>query len=155
MDWMRDYKNIIFNGIAAVSKGNKNINVGIGNNSQFSTAENNNELMEILDASRRIGFLSGDEVEAMTQAHIQTVLSLATPFAHEGIYDFSKQTTSKEVLALIPVMLKHRLKHPPEYSYSLHRKLSGAFLLCSKLNAQINCKELIQEFDTDAITVLK
>lgn len=39
-------------------------------------------------------------------------------------------------------MLKYRLTPPPPETYSLHRKLSGAFLLNMKLKTKINCKEL-------------
>ena len=39
-------------------------------------------------------------------------------------------------------MLKHRLTPPPEYSYSLHRKLSGAFLTCMRIGARVPCNEL-------------
>jgi aarF domain-containing kinase len=38
-------------------------------------------------------------------------------------------------------MLKHRLTAPPKEAYTLHRKLSGAFLTCRKLEAKIHCKD--------------
>ena len=47
-----------------------------------------------------------------------------------------------QVSQLGAVMLKHRLTPPPEDSYSLHRKLSGAFLACIKLRAKIPCREI-------------
>ncbi|KAH8027244.1 hypothetical protein HPB51_003751 [Rhipicephalus microplus] len=53
--------------------------------------------------------------------------------------------TGYEAKNLVPVMLQHRLTPPPEETYSLHRKLSGIFLLCAKLRADINCKELFDE----------
>ena len=50
------------------------------------------------------------------------------------------------VARLIPVMLSQRLCPPPEESYSLHRKMSGAFLLCAKLGAKINCRVFCDEY---------
>ncbi len=50
------------------------------------------------------------------------------------------------VARLIPVMLSQRLCPPPEESYSLHRKMSGAFLLCAKLGAKINCRVFFDEY---------
>jgi aarF domain-containing kinase len=45
---------------------------------------------------------------------------------------------------LVPVLLDHRLTPPPEDSYSLHRKLSGAFLLCARLRAEFNCSVIFR-----------
>ncbi len=37
------------------------------------------------------------------------------------------------------------LLQPPDESYSLHRKLSGAFLSCMKLRARVPCQALFNE----------
>jgi aarF domain-containing kinase len=42
-------------------------------------------------------------------------------------------------------MLKNRLKHPPEEVYSLHRKLSGSYLACMRLEARIDCSKIWEE----------
>lgn len=47
--------------------------------------------------------------------------------------------------ALVPTILNHRLCPPPEEIYSLHRKLSGVFLLCSKMKIKMNCRDMFQE----------
>ena len=66
----------------------------------------------------------------MMNAHISAMKSLAQPFLYDR-FDFGSQKVSSEVKEQIPVMLKYRLTPPPDESYSLHRKLSGAFLLCT------------------------
>lgn len=47
--------------------------------------------------------------------------------------------------SLVPTILDHRLCPPPEEIYSLHRKLSGIFLLCAKLQVKINCHDMFRE----------
>jgi aarF domain-containing kinase len=83
----------------------------------------------------------------MLNAHIDSILTLAEPFCITApdVYDFSKQDVTARVKALIPTMLKHRLTPPPKETYSLHRKLSGAFLLCARLGSKVRCKELFQD----------
>lgn len=55
------------------------------------------------------------------------------------------QNVTRRIHALIPVMLKHRLVSPPDEIYSLHRKLSGSFLLASKLKAIVACGALYEQ----------
>ena len=50
---------------------------------------------------------------------------------------------TKRISDLGGVMLKHRLTAPPEEAYSLHRKLSGAFLACIKLGAKVPCRQIL------------
>ena len=94
--------------------------------------------------SEELGYLTGHESKAMVDAHVQSVLTLAEPFTNVSpkVYDFRDQTITERVKALIPVMLRERLAPPPEETYSLHRKLSGAFLLCARLGSQVRCREL-------------
>ncbi|XP_077863381.1 atypical kinase COQ8A, mitochondrial-like [Saccoglossus kowalevskii] len=81
----------------------------------------------------------------MEKSHVEAVLILGEPFSKHEPFNFSTQDTTRRIHNLIPTMLKHRLTAPPEESYSLHRKLSGSFLLCSKLGANFECKDLFDD----------
>ncbi|SPN97229.1 related to abc1 protein precursor [Cephalotrichum gorgonifer] len=97
--------------------------------------------------SEKLGYLTGLESRTMLDAHVASVLTLAEPFSESApdVYDFEGQTITERVKEFIPVMLKERLAPPPEETYSLHRKLSGAFLLCAKLGSRVRCRELFKE----------
>nr|XP_019528890.2 atypical kinase COQ8B, mitochondrial-like [Aedes albopictus] len=108
-------------------------------------AATRNDRKRILELSRQMGFLTGYETPTMENAHIDAVLILGEVFSVDGEFEFGRQSTTKKIAALVPVMVAHRLCPPPEEIYSLHRKLSGVFLLCARLNAKVDCKPLFQE----------
>ncbi|WWC65611.1 uncharacterized protein I303_108231 [Kwoniella dejecticola CBS 10117] len=97
------------------------------------------------EESLSLGYLTGEENEVMVEAHLDSMALVASPFSHDGKYPFAKQTITDSIRALIPVMLKHRLTPPPQETYSLNRKLSGAFLMCAKLGANVDCQQLWRE----------
>ncbi|OON17770.1 ABC1 family protein, partial [Opisthorchis viverrini] len=99
----------------------------------------------ILHYSRELGFLTGYESKVMLQAHVDAVSILGEAFASPVPFDFGHQSTTRRINRLIPVMIEHRLTPPPEESYSLHRKMSGCFLLCGKLKAEVNCRPLFYQ----------
>lgn len=96
--------------------------------------------------SEELGYLTGHESKAMLDAHVASVLTLAEPFLRSApeVYDFRGQTITERVKEQIPVMIRERLAPPPEETYSLHRKLSGAFLLCARLGSRVRCRELFE-----------
>jgi aarF domain-containing kinase len=100
----------------------------------------------VRNMSIELGYLTGAESKAMLDAHIASILTLAEPFIDSSpeVYDFKDQTITERVKALIPVMIRERLVPPPEETYSLHRKLSGAFLLCARLGSRVRCRELFR-----------
>jgi aarF domain-containing kinase len=110
----------------------------------LAASKSNKDIVRSL--SIELGYLTGHESKAMLNAHIASVLTLAEPFLASSpeIYDFRDQTITERVKALIPVMVRERLAPPPEETYSLHRKLSGAFLLCARLGSRVQCRELFE-----------
>ncbi len=103
-----------------------------------------NDRETLLEYSKRIGFLNGKENLLMTDAHAQATFAIGLPFNinNKDIFDFGNQNLTKTIYTLLPTMLKHRLKAPPTEVYSLHRKLSGAYLICIKLKSRVNSKEM-------------
>lgn len=99
----------------------------------------------IVEMSRRLGFITGMESDIMLDAHVQAGLTVGLPFAKHGGYDFRSTNVISSISHVGATMLRHRLTPPPEEAYSLHRKLSGAFLACIKLGAVVPCRELFLE----------
>lgn len=98
--------------------------------------------------SLKLGYLTGLESPAMLEAHIDSIMVLGEPFSHENngeAFDFANQTITDRVRTNIGLMLRERLTPPPEETYGLHRKLSGAFLLCAKLKAKVPCQQMFEE----------
>lgn len=103
------------------------------------------------DRSIELGYLTGHESNEMLAAHVDSILTLSEPFNETApeVYDFEDQTITDRVRANIGLMLKERMAPPPEETYSLHRKLSGAFLLCARLKSKIRTRDMF----ADAVTL--
>lgn len=104
-----------------------------------------NDRKGIIEATKKLGFLSGEESETMLDAHVGSILTVAEPLRSEGKFDFENQDMTAKVYKLMPVMLKNRLQAPPPEVYSLHRKLSGAYLVNMKLKTQIDSNKIFKD----------
>jgi aarF domain-containing kinase len=79
----------------------------------------------------------------MNDAHVRAGATVGEPFGSPGVYDFGAHSQmTKRVSQLGATMLQHRLTAPPIEAYSLHRRLSGAFLANIRLKSRVPCKQL-------------
>ncbi|WRT69437.1 uncharacterized protein IL334_006423 [Kwoniella shivajii] len=101
--------------------------------------------VKMKEESLSLGYLTGEENDVMVEAHLDSMALVASPFSYPGKYPFAQQTITDSIRGLIPIMLKHRLTPPPQETYSLNRKLSGAFLMCAKLGANVDCTKLWED----------
>ncbi|KAJ6501813.1 ABC1-domain-containing protein [Mycena vulgaris] len=101
-----------------------------------------------IEQSLKLGYLTGEENQVMLDAHVDTMTLLAMPFkpGTPQPFAFGQGTAwadaTAQIRAQIPVMLQHRLTPPPQETYSLNRKLSGAFLLAARLDAAVDTRAI-------------
>lgn len=105
----------------------------------------NGDRDSLLTVSRELGFLTGDEAPEMLDAHVKAGLVIGEPFRTPQAFDFEKSKLTKRISVFGDTFMKYRLTPPPTESYSLHRKLAGAFFLCIKLKAVIPCRDILEE----------
>ena len=104
----------------------------------------------VLEASYELGLLCGRESSIMLDAHTEAAFVIGEPFAHAGRFDFRASDLTQRIKGLTDTMLKHRLCPPPPEVYTLHRKLSGAYLTCIKLGAVVDCARPFRAIDAKA-----
>jgi aarF domain-containing kinase len=107
-------------------------------------AASNGDRQRMLDYSVKLGFLTGQESLAMTNAHIEAGLEVARPFQRAAPFDFRASRLTDQVGKHGDTFMKERLTPPPREVYSLHRKLSGAYTACIKLGAVFPCRDLLE-----------
>jgi aarF domain-containing kinase len=105
----------------------------------------NQDTTQLMEVSRQLGFLTGDESPQMLRAHERAGLVVGEPFVTRDSFDFYGSNMTSRISQHGETFMKHRLTPPPREAYSLHRKLAGAFLLCIKLKAVMSCRDLLEE----------
>ncbi|KAF9064738.1 ABC1 family-domain-containing protein [Rhodocollybia butyracea] len=123
------------------------------------TENNQNPAWEAcVEESISLGYLIGGQGEGedfespeMVKAHVTSLALLAYPFNPRAPQPvrFGKGSeiwhNTEKIRELIPLMLRERKKGPPKETYSLNRKLSGAFLLASRLGATVHTRNIWED----------
>lgn len=99
----------------------------------------------ILHWSKEVGFITGYEAKTLLDAHVDAIMILGEAFQVDAPFDFGNATTLNRVKNIVPAIVTHRLAAPPEEVYSLHRKMAGVFLLCTRLKCNMNIKHIWDE----------
>ena len=99
----------------------------------------------ILQVSRELKFLTGDESPEMSEAHVEAALVVGEAFMANEKFDFASSKLTQRIGQYGGTFMKYRLTPPPAEAYSLHRKLAGAILLCIKLQAKITCRDILEQ----------
>ena len=101
---------------------------------------------EVMDQSIKMKFLTGNEKQVMLDAHLKASQILGEPFSPgRGEYEFKGSRITERIKEQGVVFTKERILPPPKEVYTLHRKLAGAFLLCIKLEATLDCRAILEE----------
>jgi len=102
-----------------------------------------------VQCAEQIGYLDTND----SPEHIERVISMlklvCEPICHDGIYDFDESDIfSRASDAGFEMVFKGtgEFKVPPPTTAFLHRKLAGSFLLCARIKACINVRELIEPY---------
>ncbi len=106
----------------------------------------NKDRATIEEVSLRVGFLTGHESKAMLNAHIESGLVVGEPFLTHAPFDFRASGITTRVAGHGATFADERLSAPPAEVYSLHRKLAGAFLICIRMGATIQCRDMLEQF---------
>ena len=107
-------------------------------------ANANRDDKTMLEMSHQMNFLTGDENSIMLEAHKMSGFTVGEPFASDEPFNFRDSNISSRLGEHSSVFMQHRLTPPPEEVYTLHRKLAGAYMLCIKLGASVDCRSLLR-----------
>jgi aarF domain-containing kinase len=108
-------------------------------------AASNSDRSAILDYSIKLGFLTGEESRDMVNAHIEAGLEVGRPFQRNAPFDFRASKIAQQMSKHGDTFLNERLTPPPMEIYSLHRRLSGAYMTCIKMGAVFPCRDLLEQ----------
>ena len=104
----------------------------------------NRNAEKIKEFSLKLKFLTGGESKVMLDSHIRSGFIAGEPF-QVPVYEFENNTLARRLQDEALIQLNERLTSPPTEAYSIHRKLSGAFMTGIKLKAIIPLRKIFYD----------
>lgn len=101
---------------------------------------------ELARVAIAIGFLPEDAVGVQREAVLDFVALASEPFAEPGVYDFAASNLPARARDdATKLAFGHGFrKPPPPATLFVQRKLGGTFLLCARLGARFDAREIIE-----------
>ena len=101
----------------------------------------------IRGAAHEIGFLREDDPRGRSDRFVDLVQVVFEPLAHAGPYDFGASNLIARAREIgLELAFQHGyLRAPPAETMFLHRKLDGTMMLCARIRARVDVREI---FDT-------
>jgi len=96
--------------------------------------------------AEQIGYLDPDDSPEHAGRLLKMIRIICEPIRYDGIYDFGASDLAARARDAGFEMIWNsagELRAPPPETVFLHRKLIGSFMLCARIKARVNVKELI------------
>lgn len=99
----------------------------------------------VLNAADLLGYEATTASHDYQQLLIRVFYIALEPFGHQGKYDFSQAQITQRLSELTGSAygFKEFWQTPPTEVLYLHRKLGGMYMLATRLNASVDCHELV------------
>jgi len=99
--------------------------------------------------AERLGYIDPQRAPAYTARALEFIHLICEPLRQEGPYDFAGEDLLARArdmgMDMAMDMLGEATLPPPETMF-LHRKLVGSYLLCARIGARVNVRQLIRPF---------
>jgi predicted unusual protein kinase regulating ubiquinone biosynthesis (AarF/ABC1/UbiB family) len=100
----------------------------------------------IIDAADRLGYHASNSSDEYRRFLVEVFNIALEPFKHDSVFDFANSELSERLSELSDRAygFKEFWQTPPTDILYLHRKLGGMFLLATRMQAQVNCHQLVK-----------
>jgi predicted unusual protein kinase regulating ubiquinone biosynthesis (AarF/ABC1/UbiB family) len=99
--------------------------------------------------AEKMGYIYPDNSDEYVSRILDMIRLVSEPVIHGGVYDFgSSDVFARGRDAGLEMVFNDMSEYraPPPETIFLHRKLVGCFMLCSRIGARANVRELIEPF---------